>query len=328
VSSAIDRPLGHDAIVARLAADAKSARASGAHRLSHALIFSGPAGVGKFRAALWWAARLKCADRECGQPLCRDCTQIAQGCHADVAVVEPDAENDAIYIETVRDLIHTMALRPLRPGPRIAIIRDAHRLTPQAQSAMLKLIEEPPGFAVLVLVTLNLSALLPTIRSRCQTIRFGPLSDDDVTRVIEAQGRPQEDARKAAALAAGSAGRALALTPEVIADRDDLIAAFEELRSGTRADVEALTLDLVERRKAGRPALESLLEWQLQRIEASLAVGSGDARSALPLGAAVQEDSQRLLEQASRTLWAIGALERNVNPRLAIRDVLLDVRPR
>ena len=110
----------------RLEAAAAEVASQGKHTLAHALIFAGPAGVGKFHVARWWATRLKCRESGCDGSQCSDCRQLAAGTHADVAVVTPDAESGSIKIETIRDLIHAMALRPLRPGPRIAIVSDAH----------------------------------------------------------------------------------------------------------------------------------------------------------------------------------------------------------
>jgi DNA polymerase-3 subunit delta' len=305
---------GHERVVERLAAAAREVAERGTDALAHAMIFAGPAGVGKFQVAAWWATRLKCSQPGCGSR-CRDCVQIATRVHPDVTVLEPEEDGGSIRIASVRDLIRAMSLRPLRPGPRIAIVRDAHRLTADAQGAMLKLLEEPPGFALLVLVTDNPSALFATLRSRCLMVRFGQLTDADVQAVLEAAGRASEDAAAAAAIAGGSPGRAFTLTAERLADREELIAAYEDLRSGDSADVEKLVVDLVERRKSDRPALAELLDWQMQSIETTL------ASNGAPGGCAT------LLEEAARTLWAIQSLERNGNPKLVIRELLLDVRP-
>jgi DNA polymerase-3 subunit delta' len=223
-----------------------------------------------------------------------------------------------------------MALRPVRPGPRIAILRDAQTLTPEAQSAMLKLLEEPPGFAVLILVTDNAAALFPTIRSRCQLIRFGLLDQKEIRRVLEAEGRDPLLATRAAVSSGGRADRALALTPESIADRDAVIEAYEDVRAGERADIDELILDLAARRKEGRPGLDALLEWQMRKVQARLGAVVTTENDALAarLDALAGEDPAALLEEASRTAWAMRALERNGNARLVLRELLLDVRDR
>ena len=329
MSGGADAPIGHDRVLDRLEATAREVRAHGEHTLAHALIFAGPAGIGKFRAALWWAARLKCSGADCDGAHCRECVQVAARTHPDVVVVEPEADGASIKIADARALIHAMALRPLRPGPRIAIVRDAQDFTPDAQSALLKLLEEPPGFAVLVLVTHNPSALFPTLRSRCSTVRFGRLADDEVQRLLESSGRTHEEARTIAALAGGSVGRALGLDADAIADRERLIADFEELRSGESADVEKLVADIADRRKNERPALDALLDWQMKKVEASLGRPAAEGSESLTrlLDTAAGEDSTALLAEALRTLDATQALDRNANARLVLRELLLDVRP-
>ena len=329
--TALPRPLGHERITDRLSAEATAVTSGGDNRLAHALVFAGPEGVGKFHVAHWWASRLKCTSPdECEHTPCLECRQVAAGSHPDVTVLAPSEPGKAIGIDEVRALIRTMSLKPLRNGPRVAMVRDAHLLTTHAQSAMLKLLEEPPGFAVLVLVADNLATLLPTIRSRCRIVRFGRLDEDVVCEILEATGTDRTLARSAAMLADGSPGRALCLTAETIADRASLVEAVEELRRGERREVEDLVRDLAERRTQGRPALEALLVWQMKKVEASLGRNERDASEPLErlLAAASDEEAGRLLADAHRTLWAIGALDRNGNPRLVIRELLLDVRDR
>jgi DNA polymerase-3 subunit delta' len=106
---------------------------------------------------------------------------------------------------------------------------------------------------VLVLVTHNPSALFPTLRSRCSTVRFGRLADDEVQRLLESSGRTHEEARTIAVLAGGSFGRALGLDADAIADREQLIAGFEELRSGKSADVEKLVADIATGARTSGP---------------------------------------------------------------------------
>ncbi len=275
----ISRPLGHVAVVDRLGrlaeAGTRSSRTDRTHGIPHALLFDGPEGVGKFRTALWWASRIKCElqgdgasasqDRICR---CASCQQVAVGTHPDVLVLAPQAGEKILKIELIRStLIPTLSLRPVRPGPRVAIVRGAELLNVAAQNAMLKVLEEPPGNAVIILVTGSRSALLPTIRSRCQTVRFGPLDRESLEAILTARGFTPDNARSAAAIARGSAGKALECDEETLADRVDLILAFEGFRSGTGPTMEELVADLVDRRKTERAELPVLLEWQLRKIE-------------------------------------------------------------
>ncbi len=321
--TAIVRPVGHDAIIERLE------RLSRAGTLPHALIFSGSAGVGKFLTARWWTTRLKCEREGCGGR-CPGCVQVAAGTHPDVCLLEPESPGKEIKIDPVRDdVIRALSFKPARSGPRIALIREAHLLNHHAQSAMLKLLEEPPGSALIILVTGNLAALMPTIRSRCQILRFGPLSEDALHALLIDRGRSPELARMAAQVARGSAGRALDLTPEALAERESILLAFERYHGGESADVEGLVAELRERRKAGRPGLDALFEWQLRKVEASLgrAVSTGSDQLAPFVADLTPAHMPPLLALAQRIHWTIGALERNANARLAIRDLLYDAEP-
>jgi DNA polymerase-3 subunit delta' len=178
------RPLGQERALARLARMAVGASAGAGHGMPHALLFAGPSGVGKYPSALWWARQLKCTKHGECSPACADCKRIGAGSHPDVAMLAPEAAGKSIGIDEVRELIRLMALKCVGAGPRIAIVRDAHELTHEAQSAFLKLLEEPPGHAVIVLVTENPAGLLQTVRSRCQTLRFGTVSADAITTLL------------------------------------------------------------------------------------------------------------------------------------------------
>jgi len=332
----LSRPLGHDSVIARLAA---LTQASGPDRqtpIAHAYLFSGALGVGKFKTALWWAARLKCtAAEQCdhhageqGSEPCSDCRQVAAGSHPDVNVLSPTEADKDIVIEQARALITSMSFKPIRPGPRIAIIRDAHALNVHAQSALLKLIEEPPGAAVIILVSENPAALLPTVRSRCQTIRLGLLSEETISTLLEQRGYQPDSANAISAAASGSIGRALALSDEALADRQQLLSDFESFRSGASPDLATFVDDLSERNRSHRHGLATLLEWQLKKIEASLGYAKYENCDKLTeiLSARSAHETATLLEEAERIHWTIGALSSRANLKLAIRDLLIDIR--
>ncbi len=194
------------------------AGAVGRHTLPPALLFSGPEGVGKRLTAVALAQALNCQrpvtledDRRdsCGE--CPSCRRIARGTHPDVVVLEP--EDGIIAIAAVReDVIGKSGYRPFEGQRRVFIIDDAELMNEPAQDALLKTLEEPPAFSVLVLVSAQPEALLPTVRSRCYRLRFGPVSEEDVARVLrERHGMAEADARAASALSDGSIGRALAI---------------------------------------------------------------------------------------------------------------------
>jgi DNA polymerase-3 subunit delta' len=252
---------------------------------------------------------------------------MGAGTHPDVATLEPEAPGKALKIEEVRELIRLMSLKTVGQGPRIALVRDAHGLTIDAQSALLKLLEEPPGSALIVLVTENPSGLLATVRSRCQAFRFGAVAAQDLETLLLAAGRDAETARRAAALARGRVNLALDYSPELVADRDELISSVEQLPGGDGLGAEPLVAALAERMKQGRPGLEELLEWTIHRIETAVGFPPGAESPALAeiLQNSSTADFTALLTRAEGIQRTIEALDRNANSRLALRDLLFDL---
>jgi DNA polymerase-3 subunit delta' len=201
---------GHRRIVSLLS------KALARETLPPALLFAGPAGIGKRRVALAMAQAVNCPKPRSTPDLERDacgacaaCARIARGVHPDVIVVEP-GELGSIKIEQVRDVIGRAAYRPFEGRRRVVIVDDAEALVPQAQNALLKTLEEPPSATVFVLVSSMADSLLPTVLSRCPRLRFVPLDAIDVAAVLTRDHEYSEaDARAAAADAEGSIGRAL-----------------------------------------------------------------------------------------------------------------------
>src|SRR4051794_11384265 len=165
------------------------ARACAQGTLPPSLLFSGPEGVGKRTAAIALAQALNCerplafgqGRDACGE--CTACTRIARGVHADVLVIEP-GDSGSIKTEQVRDAIDRSAYRPFEGKRRVVVIDGADQLVLNAQDAILKTLEEPPSASVFVLVTDRPDVLLPTVRSRCQRLRFGPLTPSEVADVL------------------------------------------------------------------------------------------------------------------------------------------------
>jgi DNA polymerase III subunit delta' len=189
--------------------------------LPPSLIFAGPDGVGKRMAAVALAQLVNCQSPvvpseqspstpgpdACGR--CMACTRIARMVHADVSVVEP-GETGTIKVDQVREAVDRTAYRPFEGRRRVVIVDDADAMLGEAQNAFLKTLEEPPAASMFVLVTSRPELLLPTVRSRCQRLRFGRLSADDIAGVLmRSHGYDEADAHAAAASADGSVGLAL-----------------------------------------------------------------------------------------------------------------------
>lgn len=176
-------------------------------RLPHALLLSGPEGVGKSRAARWVAAAYLCPDHGCGQ--CPTCKKVLGGFHPDYFEVRPEEGRRDIVIAQIRTLNDAVQMKPFEAGGKAALLDVADRMNEEAQNALLKTLEEPPPATVIVLISAHAERLLPTIRSRCQQIRFNRLTTDELDDFL----RRQEDLDPdfPAGLAQGSPGRLLEL---------------------------------------------------------------------------------------------------------------------
>jgi DNA polymerase-3 subunit delta' len=162
---------------ARILANLLQAQVSA--RLHHAFIFSGPVGVGKMNTALTFAAQLLTAPSLFGagdpeQTLAR----LLRKNHPDFLLLEP--EDGSIRVEQVRELQKALAYSPLEAPWRVLLISEAQEMNMQAANAILKILEEPPPQTVFFLLVQNSLQLLPTIRSRCQEVRFPPLSSQQI----------------------------------------------------------------------------------------------------------------------------------------------------
>ena len=201
------------------------------------------------RPRLDLAAALLCTGAEGGaRPCrtCRGCRMVEHGNHPDLHRLEPEGAGGQIRIGdrqhpepgTVRGLAVELALLPVEGGARVAIVRDAQRMNDDAQSALLKTLEEPPAGTTLILCADDEERLLPTVRSRCARIRLGPVGVRDIEELLA--GRELADPPTAARLARLAAGRpglavAYAVAPEAEAIRGEISRVLLDLVPAPRA---------------------------------------------------------------------------------------------
>ena len=178
--------------------------------IPHAVLLSGPSGIGKLMVASVLSTALLCQgtqSRPCGR--CPSCLQMSYGTHPDFAMIRPDGAN--IKIEQIRKMQHDVAMAPYVSLRRVCIINEAELMTVQAENSLLKVLEEPVGDIVFILITANRLMLLPTIISRCMMLTFQPLGETVLTQALTDRGFLPEQSKVAARLSGGRMGSALAL---------------------------------------------------------------------------------------------------------------------
>ncbi len=319
-------------------------------RLPGSFLFAGPAGVGKFTAALAVAQALLCLDRpqhrleSCGR--CQSCRLFQAGTHPDLTVVQLPEGKSQIPLELVagprqrrgqEGLIHQIALHPALGTRKVAIVDEADLLTPEAANSLLKTLEEPPPDSVLILVSHNLEQQLPTIRSRCQVVPFRPLSQEVLARLLQQLGwtSSSQETRRVARYAGGSLRQAQALLdPELWSLRQ---AVLEEL-AGTSPRGFHITQQVSQ-------ALESLKQPAQRRNRAQQVLGlvlgfyHGLVCRLAGAEAAADEELQRWLQQAlqrpwhpeaaqvclQRVLHALELIQRNVQVALVLQGLWEDL---
>jgi DNA polymerase III delta' subunit len=202
----------------------------------HALVFTGPKGVGKLSTSLVFAAALFCP---AGEPDgCDSCHKVARGVHPDLHVVE--AEGNIILLGQINELEKELSMKPAEAGRRVAVIDEAHLMNQEASNAFLKTLEEPPPETYIVLVTESKESMLPTVISRCHEVRFSALGKGEIEHfLVNREGLDAAEAARLARLSGGIFGRALlwARDPDLASYWNRGVEIASSLRRSSLVDV-------------------------------------------------------------------------------------------
>jgi DNA polymerase III subunit delta' len=180
-------------------------------RIAHAFLFYGPEGIGKEYIAMQFATSLLCEKpvkgEACGK--CSSCVRVQHQTHPNLIRIEQKESDTFLKIDTIREFRKEIGLKAFEGSRRVYLIPDSDRMMPQAANALLKTLEEPSDNVILILIATDLNAILPTIISRCQLVRFYRLSRDLIKSQLINQYQVAElEAELYALLAEGSLGRA------------------------------------------------------------------------------------------------------------------------
>jgi len=315
--------------------------------VAHAYLFSGPKSVGKTSAALAFASALNCADPApdgdaCG--MCFSCIRIEAGTDADVRMISP--EKDQTTIPQMRDMIRDLSFAPLSGRYRVYIIEQADTLNPSSENCILKILEEPPPYAVLILISNNPNSLLPTIRSRCLAVRFRRAGASEVEAALRKRfDLPEEEVRVIAACSQGAVGRAfrMASAPEFAGERQVVLGAVKEWLEGPpvlairtaellRKMAEPKKDDPDERTRIRRltEMLEHILSWYADLLALKVRGSEApiiNADYAEYLNALAERYHVDKLRAAVRSIMQTRRyLEGNITPQLALENLFFDLR--
>lgn len=272
-------------------------------RLSHGYIFDGPAGIGKRSMAVWMAAHLFCQGEEKPCGLCPGCIRLETDNHPDIMVLQPeDGSIKNQQVETFQEFLRT---KPFAGPAKVGIIVDADTMTPSAQNRLLKTLEEPASGVKLFLITTNFNRMLPTIMSRCQTLRFQGLDQGGIASyLMNHYNVDRVRAEHLGLLSGGSLTRALAqMNSEALDDSEELVNAWlvaldrgEKIRVFELADRYEKTIDW-----------EQTLVWLMRALRQRLVTGTesgkpDDARIAALMGKRVEDALKALREQANERI--------------------------
>jgi DNA polymerase-3 subunit delta' len=315
------------------------------NRLGHAYLFIGPVGVGKRTTALALAQAVLCKEKPhdgCG--VCPVCTQVTHGTHPDLLQIAPEAGKHSVAIDQVRELQRLLSLRPVHGGRKVALLEEAHSLTLPAQSALLKIVEEPPGDTLLILLTVNAATLSRPLLSRCQQIHFSALPARVVeTLLVQDHSKDPATAHALALYSRGSMGRAVTLDPEVFTEaRRYVIEELPQLQKTSFARLsrlaEWLVANRVKKSASGADSaaerevgdrLELVLFWYEELLRYVLLGPEGVVRHQDCLPALAQAatglDVTEALRQLALVYDTMQALGRNANRQLAVEDMLLQL---
>jgi DNA polymerase III subunit delta' len=196
-------------------------------RFPHGLLFSGPDGIGKRTCARMVAKALNCTSAAPGDfcDSCGQCHKIDSDTHPDVINIGLEEDASEIKIAQIREAVRMLEFRPLEGRSKVFIIDPANLLNASSANALLKGLEEPPDNSYFILVTNNLHALLPTVRSRCQSYAFTPLSLEDLRNFTKVKGTYDELALR---WSRGSVGTYQTLVPATLKVQRELILRFIE----------------------------------------------------------------------------------------------------
>jgi DNA polymerase-3 subunit delta' len=310
----------------------------------HAFLFTGIPSLGKRTLALRFAQALQCERRTNSDPCfeCGSCRRVLRGSHPDVSIFSLEAQNaqagerggkgTTLTIDTARSISTQAPLRPMNGRWRVVVVEDAELLLPDAQEALLKTIEEPPTFLILVLIATDGEAILPTIRSRCELLELGAVPMAEIAQFLVDRGAQADVAESAAVLSHGAPGWAIRASedPSLIEESASIVEQAAAWIDATDFDRIATALSMGDAFTRQRAGTIAVIEATAGLWRDSLLVRSGNsdrivyrAHSDLTDRLASSNELSELLGALSSVWTCLDDVRINVRPRLALESMVL-----
>lgn len=342
--------IGHRSVVAVLDRDVASP--------AHAYLFVGPLGVGKAAVARRFAARILCGDdAQCA-------SRVMRGFHPDLVLIEPEGRS-AITVEQARNTVALANLAPVEGDRKVFVLEEGGAMNDEAANALLKTLEEPTASTVFIVIAESEDDLPETVASRCRTVVFGRVTEDEIAAGLVERGVDAERAEQASRISGGRPGLAISLAtradvasfrnvwmsvPMRLSEHpgdgyrlaDELTAAAEPLLAALKARQaeEAATLEkegglskTVEQRQS-RELKRAAIALHVSGLEilagfyrdvAAAQLGGSARNPDIPVPALARLKPRRAVRNADRILEAIEAIEANQRPELALAALFAEI---
>ncbi len=299
------------------------------NQVSHCYIFEGPKGMGKYDLALVFAQSLLCSNftsNPCNK--CLSCIKINSGNHPDLHTINND--ETTIKREEIDTLIESVYKKPYESDKKVYIIKGAHEMTAQAANTFLKTLEEPPGDSVIILLTYNANLLLPTIVSRCQTVKFRNVSKETIKTYLQKNyGTSDEIADLAAEYSKGILNRAVNIVngnDGILNKRAEIIKLFEKIINADSEIIYELENYFEENKDNIDIIIEIIMMWirDVMFVKNNLddLVINKDFIQLAKMHVRLMKGNNDLIEIMQGT---IDNIKSNVNYKLAIDNMLLKI---
>ena len=192
------------------------------NKIANAYMFIGQESIGKFLFAKEFAKAILCLNENKPCNKCKSCLELENSNNPDLTIIEPDGNN--VKIEQIRELNKKVVEKPIVSTKKVYIINDADLMTKEAQNCLLKTLEEPQEYVVIILIASNENNILATVKSRCTKLFFENISDDDIQKYLKEKIGDVQFEKSMIKLSEGSIGRCIQ-----IAQKKDVLYEFEDI---------------------------------------------------------------------------------------------------